>query len=106
MSHIVVEAWLYGECARYGNKTNLEGVASLKVKLLAGCTIQDLLDHLLICTHEFDILLINGQLNAMLNGQLDLNHSLQDGDRIDFLDSQNIQSSQYSPMIDEKSDAM
>ncbi|RPJ19155.1 MAG: hypothetical protein EHM33_30740 [Chloroflexi bacterium] len=92
MPHMVVEVWLYGECARYGNKTNSEGVASLEVRLSAGSTIRDLLDYLLICTHEFDILLVNGQLNTMPHRQLDLNHSLQDGDRVDFLDVQHIRS--------------
>jgi hypothetical protein len=59
MSHIVVEVWLHGECARYGNNPTLDGVASLNVKLSADSTMQDLLDYLLICTHEFDTLLIN-----------------------------------------------
>ena len=95
MSHVVVEVWLYGECAYYGNKINLEGVASLNVKLLAGSTIRDLLDYLLICPHEFDILLINGEPKAMPNRQLDPMQPLRDGDRLDFLDSQSVRSSQY-----------
>ena len=98
MSHIVVEVLLYGECARYGNQINAEGVASLKAKLLVGSTIQALLDYLLICTHEFDTLLINGQPSAMSDKQVDLNHRLQDGDRVDLLDTQNAQSSPYSQM--------
>ncbi len=96
MSHILVEVWLYGECAYYGNKTNEEGVASLKVKLSAGSTLQDLLDYLLICTHEFHTLLINGRSRAMSNRQVDTNYPLQDGDRFDFLDSLSVQSPQFS----------
>lgn len=88
MSQILVEVWLYGECARYANKTPVDGVASLNVKLSTNSTLQDLLDYLLICTREFDTLFINGQLSTWSNKQLDLNHPLQDGDRIDLLASQ------------------
>lgn len=95
MSHLVVDVWLYGECASYGDKINLDGVANLKVKLFAGSTIRDLLDYLLICIHEFDTVLINGELHATPARQLDPTLPLQDGARFDFLDSQNLRSSKF-----------
>ena len=95
MSHIVVDVWLYGECACYGSQINLQGIANLKVQLLAGSTLRDLLDYLLICTQEFDTLLINGELCATPHTRLDLTRPLQDGTRLDLLDSQNLQSSKF-----------
>jgi hypothetical protein len=95
MSHIVVDVWLYGECACYGDKVNLDGVANLKVKLFTSSTIRDLLDYLLICTHEFDTVLINGELYATPSRQLEPNLPLEDGARFDFLDSQNLHSSKF-----------
>lgn len=91
MSRILVEVWLHGECARYGNKTPVDGAASLNVKLSTKSTLQDLLDYLLICTREFDTLLINGHLSVMSNQRLDLRHPLQDGDRVDLLASPHVQ---------------
>lgn len=87
MSKILVDVWLYGECARYGNKARLGDAARLSVRLSAGSNIQDLLDYLLICTREFHTLLVNRQWNAMPNHQLNVNYPLRDGDRIDVFDA-------------------
>ena len=99
MSHMVVDVWLYDECAGYTKEINLEGIANLKVKLLAGSTIQDLMDYLLICTHEYDTVLIDGELRATLIRQLNPNQPLQDGARLDFLDSQNCVLQSFGPRV-------
>jgi hypothetical protein len=52
--------------------------------MLAGSKLQDLMDYLLMCTNERGFTFINEKMSAMPNIQPDLDHVLQDGDRIYF----------------------
>ena len=109
MSDILVDVWLYGELALYGKKNNSGSYANLKVRLHENSTIKDLLDYLLICTNERGATFINGQLSAMPNIHLDINHLLHDGDRVDFFHLQSIWSVKYhpgEPMAEEMSVAL
>lgn len=97
MSDILVDVWLYGELALYGKKNNPGSYANLKVRLHENGTIKDLLEYLLICTNERGITFINGQLSAMPNIYLDINHPLQDGDRVDFFHLESKWLVKYNP---------
>jgi len=46
VSDIVVDAWLYGELARYGGTEDKGSYANVQVRLPEGSTVQDLLSHL------------------------------------------------------------
>jgi len=82
MSEITLDVWLYGPIARYGGNASEKVFANLHPCLPAGTTVGDLLGHLGLPTEERGITFINGDLSAMPGMQPDLEHELQDGDRI------------------------
>jgi len=82
MANIVVDVWLYGPLARYGGQAATKSHANLKLELLAGSCLRDLLAHLDLPTEERGITFINGDLSAMPGVQPDLDQALQDGDRV------------------------
>ena len=109
MTDILVDVWLYGELARHGGQANRGSYANPKVKLREGSTIRDLLDVLQMPTEERGISFINGELSAMPNMQPDLDHPLQDHDRVAFFDLHSMWPFQYRfgvKMAGEMSEAM
>jgi hypothetical protein len=85
MDPITVDVRLNGELSCYGNVIYPAGSYSkISVQLPAGSTLKDLLDHLLMPTHERGFTFINEKMSAMPNTQSDLDHQLQHGDRILF----------------------
>jgi hypothetical protein len=84
MESIEVEVWLYGPLARYGGDASEKIHAKLQVDLPGGSRIEDLLKELHLPTEERGITFINGNLSAMPNLQPDLDHLLEDGDRVAF----------------------
>ena len=106
---MVIDVWLYGELARYGGRGKRGSHANPKVKLAEGSTIRDLLAFLRMPTEVRGISFINGELSAMPNLQPDLEHPLQDNDRVAFFDLHSMWPFQYRhgiPMVGEMSDAM
>jgi len=95
MSTIVLDIWLYGALARYGGAGAQSGYAHLELRLPQGSTISDLLAHLGMPTAERGITFINGQLSAMPGLQPDLDHVLQDNDRVAFFDHRSMWPFQY-----------
>ena len=95
MSTIVLDIWLYGALARYGGAGAQLGYAHLELRLPQGSTISDLLAHLGMPTAERGITFINGQLSAMPGLQPDLDHVLQDNDRVAFFDHRSMWPFQY-----------
>ena len=85
MADICVDTWLYGTLARYGGAANQGSFANVQVSLPEGSTVDDLLAHLQMPTEERGITFINGELSAMPELQPDLEHTLQNGDRVAFL---------------------
>ncbi len=81
---ITVDVWLYGALARYGGDAAGKYHANLKVGLPAGSRIRDLLEKLALPTEERGITFINGTLSAMPGRQPDLDHPLEDEDRVAF----------------------
>jgi hypothetical protein len=79
---VEIEVWLYGPLARYGGKAAGKVHANLHVDLPAGSQIGDLLKKLALPTEERGITFINGNLSAMPGLQPDLDHLLEDGDRV------------------------
>jgi hypothetical protein len=72
-------------------------------------TIRDLLAYLDMPTEERGITFINGELSAMPNMQPDLDHPLNDNDRVAFFDLHSMWPFQYRhgvPMVDEMTKAM
>ncbi len=109
MTEILVDVWLYGELARYGGESNRGSHANPKVKLAEGGTIRDLLVFLQMPTEERGITFVNGELSAMPNLQPDLDHVLNDNDRVAFFDLHSMWPFQYRhgiPMVGEMSEAM
>lgn len=109
MREITVDIWLYGELAKYGGQARQPGYANLAVSLPVGSTIGDLLDHLQIPGEARGITFINGQLSAMPGLQPDLDHPLQNGDRVAFFHTRAMWPFQYRagiPMTTELSAAM
>lgn len=85
MNSVTVNVRLYGELSHYGNTMNDKGSYSTSnVKLSKGSTIKDLMDYLLMCTHERGFTFINEKMSALPNVQPDLDYRLQDGDWILF----------------------
>lgn len=106
---IVVETWLYGELARFGGEAKQAGYANLAVRLPEGSTLGDLLNHLRIPANARGITFINGNLSAMPGLQPDLDHRLEDGDRVAFFHLRAMWPFQYRagiPMANEMSEAM
>lgn len=95
MGDILIDVWLYGNLAQYGGQANKGSFANPKVKLSEGSTMRDLLGYLKLPTEERGITFINGDLSAMPNMQPDLDHSLQDNDRVAFFHLQSMWPFQY-----------
>ena len=109
MSGIVVDVWLYGTLARYGDEAGKESFANLQIQLPEGSTVADLLTCVGIPTEERGITFINGQLSAMPGLQPDLGHILRDGDRIGLFDLKSMWPFQYrhgAMLTDEMAGAM
>ncbi|UCG65008.1 MAG: MoaD/ThiS family protein [Deltaproteobacteria bacterium] len=95
METITVEVWLYGPLARYGGQAAGKNHANLQLELPPGSRIQDLLEHLSLPTEERGITFINGNLSAMPGLQPDLDHPLDDGDRVAFFHLKSMWPYQY-----------
>jgi hypothetical protein len=109
MAEILVDVWLYGELASYGGEADQGSYANPKVGLKSGATMHDLLTRLGMPTEVRGITFINGQLSAMPGMQPDLDHPLQDGDRVAFFHLKSMWPFQYRfgvPMANEMSEAM
>jgi hypothetical protein len=109
LTEITVTLYLYGDLARYGGKTATYGFASLQVQLKDRSVIRDLLAHLGISTEKRGITFINGKLSAMPGLQPDLDHVLNDNDRVAFFDLKSMWPFQYrngATMIDEMAQAL
>jgi hypothetical protein len=109
MADILIDVWLYGELAHYGGQADQGSFANPKVKLTEGSTVRDLLGYLQLPTEERGITFINGELSAMPNMQLDLDHPLRDRDRVAFFHLRSMWPFQYRfgiPMASEMSKAM
>ncbi len=92
---ITVEVWLYGPLARYGGEAARKSHANLHLELPAGSRIQDILNRLELPTEERGITFINGDLSAMPGLQPDLDHLLEDGDRVAFFHLKSMWPAQY-----------
>ncbi|KPL75478.1 hypothetical protein AC812_08805 [Bellilinea caldifistulae] len=92
---MIVDTWLYGELARFGGNPKERVFANCKVALPEGSRLRDLLDVLGMRTEERGITFINGQLSAMPGLQPDLDHPLQDGDRVAFFHLRSMWPFQY-----------
>jgi sulfur carrier protein ThiS len=109
MTDIVVDVWLYGTLAYYGDKAEKGSFANLQIRLPEGSTMADLLTRLGVPTEERGITFINGQLSAMPGLQPDLVHILRDGDRVGVFDLKSMWPFQYrhgAMMTDEMAHAM
>jgi hypothetical protein len=95
MAMLEIDVWLYGALARYGGEAARKGHAHLPVELPAGSQVRDLLDRLALPTEERGITFINGDLSAMPGLQPDLDHVLEDGDRVAFFHLQSMWPFQY-----------
>jgi sulfur carrier protein ThiS len=106
---ITVDTWLYGELARYGGQSDQGSFANLQITLAEGSSIKDLLEKLALPTEMRGITFINGNLSAMPNIQPDLDHQLNDGDRVAFFHLRSMWPFQYrhgAAMISELSSAL
>ncbi|HLA98767.1 MAG TPA: MoaD/ThiS family protein [Anaerolineales bacterium] len=109
MAYIYVDVWMYGELARYGGEADQGSYANLKLSLPIGSTVRELLAVVGMPSEERGITFINGALSAMPGLQPDLEHALQDGDRVAFFHQQSMWPFQYrfgAPAIEEMSQAM
>jgi hypothetical protein len=109
LTEITVNLYLYGDLARYGGETATFGFASLQVHLNERTAIRDLLAVLRLATGERGITFINGKLSAMPGLQPDLDHVLNDNDRVAFFDLKSMWPFQYrngATMIDEMAEAL
>ena len=95
MANITLDVWLYGPLARYGGAAAGPSHANVKPTLPAGSRMRDLLAHLNLPTEERGITFINGDLSAMPGLQPDLDHVLQDGDRVAFFHLRSMWPFQY-----------
>lgn len=95
MAEIHLDVWLYGRLARYAGEGAGSGYANVKLSLPAGSTMRRLLEHFGIPAEERGITFINGQLSAMPGLQPDLDHVLQDGDRVGIFDLSSMWPFQY-----------
>lgn len=94
-NRISLDVWLYGELSRYGRGSEKKSFANLKINLFQGSTMADLLSRLGVKKGERGITFINGRLSAMPGLQPDLEHLLQDGDRVAFFDLKSMWPFQY-----------
>ena len=95
MTTIHIEVWLYGPLARYGGEAARKSHANLQLQLPAGSRMRDLLSNLGLPTEERGITFINGDLSAMPDLQPDLDHILEDGDRVAFFHLKSMWPAQY-----------
>jgi molybdopterin converting factor small subunit len=95
METIAVEVWLYGPLARYAGEAVGQTYASLNPTLPVGSQLRDLLARLELPSEERGITFINGDLSAMPGLQPDLDHPLQDGDRVAFFHLKSMWPAQY-----------
>ncbi|MBN1889857.1 MAG: MoaD/ThiS family protein [Thermoflexales bacterium] len=95
MMTITIDLWLYGPLARYGGEAARPSHANLKVELPAGSRMRDLLAHLALPGEERGITFINGDLSAMPGVQPDLDHVLEDGDRVALFHLRSMWPAQY-----------
>ncbi|MGC8826819.1 MAG: MoaD/ThiS family protein [Anaerolineae bacterium] len=95
MAEIHVDVWLYGRLARYAGEGAGSGYANVKLTLPAGSTMRHLLEHFGIPAEERGITFISGQLSSMPGLQPDLDHVLQDGDRVGIFDLSSMWPFQY-----------
>jgi len=109
LTDITVNLYLYGDMARYGDKTASYGFAALQVSLPERSTIRDLLNYLGIPSEERGITFINGKLSAMPGLQPDLDYILNTNDRVAFFDLKSMWPFQYrhgAMMVDEMAQAL
>ena len=95
MKTIMIDVWLYGPLARYGGERARKTHANKKLQLPAESRLRDILDHLGLPTEERGITFINGDLSAMPGLQPDLDHKLNDGDRVAFFHLKSMWPAQY-----------
>ena len=95
METITLEVWLYGPLARYGDQRANRNYARLNPVLPVGSRMRDLLAQLGVPNEERGITFINGDLSAMPGLQPDLDHPLEDGDRVAFFHLQSMWPAQY-----------
>jgi sulfur carrier protein ThiS len=104
-----IDTWLYGDLARFGGSAAQPSHANLQVSLPEDSTVADLLLALGMPTEARGITFINGELSAMPGVQPDLQHPLQDGDRVAFFHLRSMWPFQYRhgvPMIGEMTAAL
>lgn len=92
---MTVEVWLYGPLAKYGKEGNEGSFARLLVTLPEGSKMADLLNYLDFPDEERGITFINGQLSAMPGLKPDLEHVLQDEDRVGIFHPKSMWPFQY-----------
>jgi len=108
-TEISIDVWLYGELARYAGEHSQGSYANLSVKLSEGSTLRDLLACLQMPTEERGITFINGQLSALPGKQPDMDHPLEDGNRVALFHLRSMWPFQYRfgvAMVDEMSAAL
>jgi hypothetical protein len=91
----MVDVWLYGPLARYGGSTARKSYANLQIELPSGCRMRHLLQRLALPSEERGITFVNGNLSAMPGLQPDLEHPLEDGDRVAFFHLKSMWPFQY-----------
>ncbi len=89
-----IDVRLYGRLARYGGSDS-DIVAQVEATLPEDSTLGDLLAHLEMPTEVRGITFINGNLSAMPGLQPDLDHRLEDGDRVALFDPRSMWPFQY-----------
>ncbi|MDY7039346.1 MAG: MoaD/ThiS family protein [Chloroflexota bacterium] len=92
---INLEIWLYGPLARYGGDQSNSTYAQLLLQVPRDTTVGDLLKQLSIPLEEKGITFINGQLSDMPGLAADLQHILEDGDRIGLFSPRSMWPFQY-----------
>ena len=95
METITLEVWLYGPLAQYGGEAAGKSHTRLQLDLPAGTRMHDLLQCLALPTEKRGITFINGNLSAMPGLQPDVDHSLEDGDRVAFFHLKSMWPYQY-----------
>jgi sulfur carrier protein ThiS len=98
-----IDLHLYGPLAAYGGSE--DNIAAQRVvELPEGATVRELLAALGMPTEERGVTFINGCLSAMPGLQPDLDHPLEDGDRVAFFHTRSMWPFQYrhdAAMVDE-----
>ncbi len=90
-----VELWLYGALSTYAGEARQAGFALLRLELPDQCTLSDLLNAQGVPTEARGITFINGNLSALPGFQPDLQHPLQEGDRVALFDLRSMWPFQY-----------